>query len=315
MSDDALAYRPGTRSDSAATFPIAERALHQAAVEAGVIPAGSPLSDEEIEASWNRHRSLIEWLDGQPEARMVVAENSSGPVAFARAIRFETIDSLTDLMVDPALQGQGVGRELLAQLWPGDPSPEMGRLLVATGAPRDLSLYTDFGVMPVAGHWHMRQATEEYLQNRSHQLESTEPGVHMLTAERAVMEWKRLEPPALGHERPALHEFFGRDRTCLATMDGDTASALCWVGGKGDIGPAVAASPEALVPVVLAALDRVAKTQEPSHLSVFATTTSWWLLHRLRLCGFRVWWPSWVMCSIPLPGLDRYVPTRPPNLL
>ena len=70
-----------------------------------------------------------------------------------------------------------------------------------------------------------------------------------------------------------------------------------------------------LVPVVLAALDRVAMKQEPESFGVFCTTDSWWLLDRLRRLGFRVHWPSWVMCSVPLPGLDRYVPTRPPRLL
>jgi hypothetical protein len=83
----------------------------------------------------------------------------------------------------------------------------------------------------------------------------------------------------------------------------------------GDIGPAIARSPGELVPVVLAALDRVAMTQEPEHLSVFTTTLAWWLLRRLRTLGFSVYWPSWVLCSVPLPGLDRYVPTRPPHLL
>ena len=313
--ENGLAYRPGTHADISTTFAIAERALHHVAIEGGVLPPDAPLSQDEIESAWDRHRSLIEFIDGQPDARMIVAENGDGPVAFARAVRFGAMDELTDLMVDPALQGRGVGRELLAQLWPGDPSPEMGRLVVATGAPRDLSLYMDFGVMPVAGHWHLRQPTERYLAARSQEIDATEQGVHMLTAERAVMEWKRLEPPALAHERPQLHEFFGRDRTCLATMDGDRASGLCWVSGEGDIGPAVAESPQALIPVVLAALDRVAKIQQPESLGVYVTTTSWWLLHRLRLLGFRVFWPSWVMCSVPLPGLDRYVPTRPPNLL
>ena len=310
-----LAYRAGTRKDAGSTFALAERALHQAAIEVGVLPADAEIGDDAIAASWARHRALIEFLDAQPDARMLVAEDDEGPVAFARAIRFGAMDELTDLMVDPALQGQGVGRELLARLWPGDPSPEMGRLVVATGAPRDLSLYMDFGVMPVAGHWHLRQRTERYLEHRSQEIDVTEPGVHMLTPERAVMEWKRLEPPAISHERPELHEFFGRDRICLATMDGDGATGLCWVSGEGEIGPAVASTPEGLVPLVLAALDRVAKTQEPESLGVYATSTSWWLLHRLRLLGFRVFWPSWIMCSVPLPGLDRYVPTRPPNLL
>ena len=74
-------------------------------------------------------------------------------------------------------------------------------------------------------------------------------------------------------------------------------------------------SAEDLVPVVLAALDRVAKMQEPESLGVFCTTDSWWLLDRLRRLGFRVHWPAWVMSSVPIPGLDRYLPTRPARLL
>ena len=67
--------------------------------------------------------------------------------------------------------------------------------------------------------------------------------------------------------------------------------------------------------LVLAALDRVAKQQEPETFGVFCTTDSWWLLDRLRRLGFQVYWPSWVMSSVPLPGLDRYLPTRPARLL
>ena len=92
-------------------------------------------------------------------------------------------------------------------------------------------------------------------------------------------------------------------------------AALCWVSSDGEIGPAVGNTAGHLVPVILAALDRVAKTQEPELLSVFTTSLSWWLLRRLRTLGFQVFWPSWVMCSVPLPGLDRYVPTRPPHVI
>jgi hypothetical protein len=219
-------------------------------------------------------------------------------------------------MVAPSHQGAGLGRVLLERCWPGAPTPELGRVVVATGAPSDLTLYTNFGVMPVAGHWHLRQRTGSYQEQRS-QEDVTGPGVHVLKPERAVSEWRRLEPPALGQDRQALHEFFARDRTCLASLDAATgeAQALCWVSSEGDIGPAVAAQPGDLVPVVLSALDRVAMTQEPDYLSVYASTLSWWLLRRLRSLGFVVYWPSWVMCSEPLPGLDRYMPTRPPHLL
>jgi hypothetical protein len=77
----------------------------------------------------------------------------------------------------------------------------------------------------------------------------------------------------------------------------------------------VGAWPKDLTPVLVAALDRVARAQEPDRLSVFTTTIAWPLLARLRRLGFGVWWPSWIMSSVPLPGLDRYAPTRPPHLL
>ena len=79
--------------------------------------------------------------------------------------------------------------------------------------------------------------------------------------------------------------------------------------------PGVGENPEDLVPVVLAALDRVAKMQEPETFGVFCTTAAWWLMDRLRRLGFKVHWPAWIMSSVPLPGLDRYLPTRPVRLL
>jgi hypothetical protein len=227
------------------------------------------------------------------------------------------MDELTELWVAPSHAGLGVGRALLERCWPESPTPELGRVVLGIGRPADLTLYTQFGVMPVSGHWHMRHRTEEYLERRSQEIDAPPTEVHALTPERAVAEWKRLEPSAIGHERPLLHEFFGRTRTCLATMDGPRkeATALCWVSADGDIGPAVGEEAQDLVPVVLAALDRVAMMQEPESIGVFCTTDSWWLLDRLRRLGFRVHWPGWVMSSVPVPGLDRYLATRPARLL
>jgi GNAT superfamily N-acetyltransferase len=312
-----LRYRDGSVSDLETTYGLSAQAMHDSGKRQGVIPTAADLTGGAIRALWTRNRSLVEYIASQPDGRYVIAEDDEGPVGFARTVRFDGMEELTELMVRPGHQRQGIGRRLLEIVWPGDPTPELGRVVVAGGAAADLSLYTEFGVMPVAGHWHMRQRTETYLGRRSQEIDTTDPGVHVLKADRAVAEWKRLEPGAVGHDRPSLHEFFGRDRTCLATMDPVTgeATALCWVSSEGEIGPAVAASPGQLVPVVLAALDRVAMTQEPEHLSVFTTTLSWWLLRRLRTLGFSVYWPSWILCSIPLPGLDRYVPTRPAHLL
>jgi hypothetical protein len=226
------------------------------------------------------------------------------------------MDEMAELWVAPSHRGRGVSRGLLERCWPKSPTRELGRLAVAVGRPADLTLLTQFGVMPVSGHWHMRHRVDQYLENRAQELDTAEPGVHVLTPERAVDEWRRLEPGAIGHDRHALHEFFGRTRNCLATMNGEGhATALCWVSGRGEIGPGVGQNPEDLVPVVLAALDRVAKMQEPESFGVHCTTAAWWLMDRLRGLGFRVFWPAWIMSSVPLPGLDRYLATRPVRLL
>ncbi len=311
-----LTFRDGGPSDMAATFALSERAMHEVAQRQGVVATDQGLTDTDVDRDWSRQRSFLEWAAAQPGC-YVIAEAGDEIVGFGRTVQIGGREQLTELMVAPEHQGAGLGRKLLERCWPGDPAPEMGRVCVALGTPDNLSLYTEFGVMPIAGHWHMLQRTEQYREQRSLEIDSTEPGVSMLKGDRAAGEWKRLEPAALGYDRSALHDFFGRDRVCLASMDVEAgnARALCWVSNKGEIGPAVGATTEDLVPVVLAALDRVAVTQEPEYLRLFCTTTSWWLLRRLRGLGFQVFWPAWVMSSVPIPGLDRYVPAMPPQLL
>jgi GNAT superfamily N-acetyltransferase len=311
-----LWFREGGFDDLRATFEVAQVAVSDTARRMGVRQAGLP-TPQEVEREWARHRGLLEFIATELDGRYWVCEDQGAVVGYGRVCRFGAMEELTELMVLPGHQGKGIGRALLERCWPGDPTPDVGRVVVAAGAPADLSLYSRFGVMPTTGHWHLQASTAEYEESRSHEIDATEPGVHALEAGRAVEEWNRLEPPAIGHRRPKLHEFFSRNRTCLATMDESTGRAigLCWVGSHCDIGPAVAATPEELVPVLLAALDRVAKTKEPATISLFCATDSWWVLRRLRGLGFRVHWPSWVMASLPLPGLDRYLPTRPPHLL
>ncbi|MGH2763732.1 MAG: GNAT family N-acetyltransferase [Thermoleophilaceae bacterium] len=312
-----LAFRDGGPGDLRATFELGEAAWDASSRQWGRLPPDHHRRADELDAQWRRERPLIEFISAQPDGCFVICEDGDELVGYARVARFGAMDELTELWVAPSHAGQGVGHGLLERCWPQSPSPELGRVVLGLGMPADLSLFTDFGVMPVSGHWHLRHNADEYEERRSLELDLAEPSVHALTAERAVTEWKRLEPPAIGHERPRLHDFFARTRTCLATIDAGRgqAVALCWVSFDGEIGPAVAEEPEHLVPVVLAALDRVAKQQEPETFGVFCTTDSWWLLDRLRRLGFQVHWPSWVMCSVPLPGLDRYLPTRPARLL
>lgn len=309
-----LTFREGHASDLQAVFELGEDARGASRRERGRVAAGD---EAELHAEWERERPLVKFLAGQSDSSFWVAEEDGEIAGYVLVAHFDTMDELVELWVAPAHAGRGIGRALLERAWPDSPSPELGRVVVSLGLPADLTLFTEFGVMPVSGHWHMRHRVDQYLEQRAQELDAAEPDVHGLTPDRAVEEWKRLEPKAIGHERPLLHEFFGRTRSCLATMDAESgqASGLCWVSSEGEIGPAVGESPGDLVPVLLAAFDRVAKLQEPETIGVFCTTDSWWLLDRLRRLGFTVHWPAWIMSSVPLPGLDRYLPTRPPRIL
>jgi GNAT superfamily N-acetyltransferase len=313
-----LLFREGRSGDLRPTFALAGRSSIETAHSGGSPPAGSEGEESSLEEEWRRQRPLLEFIAAQPDGSFWVCESGEEIVGYARVSRFGEMDELGELAVSPEHAGRGVGRGLLERCWPKSPTRELGRVVITPGTPADLSLYTGFGVMPVAGHWQLRHRPDEYLERRSLELvDASEPSVHALTGDRAVTEWKRLEPSAIGHERPRLHDFFGRTRNCLASMDGEggQALALCWVSPDAEIGPAVGATPEHLVPVVLAALDRVAKAQEPATLGIHCTTDSWWLLDHLRRLDFRVSRASWVMSSVPLPGLDRYLPTRPALLL
>ena len=312
-----LSFRPGGPGDLRAVFLLGESAWDASRRSRGLLAPEEGRDAGELEEEWQRSRDFFEFVAAQPDGSFWVGEEDDQIVAYTRVARFGEMDELTELWVEPSHAGQGVGRALLERVWPESPTPELGRVVVTLGTPVDLSLYTEFGVMPVGGHWHLVRRAEPYLEQRAFETDAAGPSVHGLTATRAVEEWKRLEPAAVGHERPLLHEFFGRTRSSLALLDQDSglARALCWVSATGEIGPAVAETAEELVPVILAALDRVAKLQEPDVLNIFCTTDSWWLLDRLRRLGFRVRWPSWIMSSVPLPGLDRYVPTAPPRLL
>ena len=312
-----LSFREGRASDLRATFELGEAALDASRKDRGLLPREHQRPEDDLADRWERERGMLEFIVAQPDGSYLICEDEDEMVGYTRIARFGQMDELTELWVAPSHSGLGVGRALLERCWPESPTPDLGRVVLGIGRPADLTLYTQFGVMPVSGHWHMRHRSEEYLERRSQEIDAVPLPVHMLTSERAVAEWKRLEPPAIGHERPLLHEFFGRTRTCLATIDPERGEArgLCWISSDGDIGPAVGEVAQDLVPVVLAALDRVAKSMEPESVGVFCTTDSWWLLDRLRRLGFRVHWPGWVMSSVPLPGLDRYLATRPARLL
>ncbi len=309
-SSEARLFREGNPGDLRATFDLAQLALRELRGRMGPVP-GQVAPSAEPDELWARRRPLAEFIAAQDGCTWI-CETDDEILGFARVVRFDGMEQLCELFVHPEHQGEGIGRGLLARCWPDPPTPDLARVVVATGAPADLTLYTGFGVMPANGRLRLVLRTERYVESRLRERDAAEPAVHVLEGERALGEWRRMEEEVVGHSRRSLQDFFARERTCLATMgDHGRATALCWVSSDRDIGPGIAVSAEDLVPVVLTALDRVAKMHEPEELTVPCTATSWWLLRRLRMLGFRIVWPGWVLCSVPLPELYRYLPMDP----
>jgi predicted N-acetyltransferase YhbS len=167
-----LTFRDGGTSDLPDTFALAQHAMHDAARRQGFTQSVHELSDADIRADWLRQRSFVEWIAAQDGGCYVVAENGDEVVGYGRTVQIGDMVQLTELMVKPDQQGAGLGRRLLERCWPGAPTPDLGRIVVAAGAPSDLTLYTNFGVMPVAGHWHLRQRADNYREARSQEDET-----------------------------------------------------------------------------------------------------------------------------------------------
>jgi N-acetylglutamate synthase-like GNAT family acetyltransferase len=252
-------------------------------------------------------------MAAQPGGRYWICEGPKHLAGYARVVTLGKVDQLTELMVAPDDQGSGIGRALLEHCFDEHRTGQLPRLVVATGAPRDLTLYTDFGFMPIAGHWHMRQSSDDYTAQRR-RAGGQGSVASVLSTRQALEAWQRLEPSVMGSFRLPLHEFFCSTRTCLA-VDDDGGLAVCWVGTDGEIGPAVADCEQLLARVVVAALDWVAALNHVESLSVFCTSAAHVLIRELRLLGFSVYWPSWIMSSLALGRLETYLPTRPPHLL
>lgn len=307
-----IAYREGGVDDLRATFAISAHAVHDTATRLGVL-RGPPPSEAQIEAEWQGQRDVLEFLAQDVPGSYWICDDGRRPVGYARVARVGGVEQLTELMVLPSHHRRGIGRALLERCWERTPRPGELRLVLAAGAPADLTLYSRFGVMPASGHWHLRGPASAFRDRRRF---SPPARVTVLAPERAVESWDSLEPAVVGHGRRALHDFLARTRECvaLASADGE-ARALCWVGPGGDVGPAIAATPAELTSTVLGALDRVASAAPGRELALYCTTANRDLLGELRRGGLAVHWPGWVMSSAPLPQLDRYLPMRPPHLL
>lgn len=140
-----IAFRPGTLEDSFAVFEVFVQAVTDLGQRMGieVISGGyDPAAREEM---WGRRRPLFKHLANTAES-FWLAENDGEVVGYGRAILRDGIRELTEFFVLPGQQSAGVGRELMARVFPRDGAKR--RVIIATQDMRALARYLKTGVYP-----------------------------------------------------------------------------------------------------------------------------------------------------------------------
>lgn len=133
-----ITFRPGTPADTRATFDIFLKTFLDLSLRLGT-PAITNGDDPNVIAGlWDARRSLFEHLTLTAE-RFVIAENHGRPVGYGRAILRDGVRELTEFFVLPGEQSAGIGRDLLARVFPADGA--IRRTVIATTDSRAQARY------------------------------------------------------------------------------------------------------------------------------------------------------------------------------
>ena len=239
-----LTFREGTARDLAATFALAERALHEVAKRQGVMPEGVELTEAAIRSHWLAQRNMVEFLAAQPGQPLLDRrERRQARRASRASSRFGGMEELTELMVDPEYQREGVGRALLDRVWPGDPTPDIGRVVVATGAsgrphalPRLRRHARHRPLAPARAHGALPRAARAGASTRASRTRTCSPrSARARSGSGSSRSRSPTSAPRCTSSSRATARASRRSRP-----DGH-ATGLCWVSSHGEIGPAVGA--------------------------------------------------------------------------
>ena len=136
-------YRQGTIEDSQAVFHIFIKALIDLGERTNVMPITGGNDPHVLESLWQRRRSMFEFL-AREAYQYWVAESEGEIVGYARSIRFNGLQELSEFFVSPGQQSSGIGSELISRAFPE--ADAHYRTIVATLDERALYRYLKSGV-------------------------------------------------------------------------------------------------------------------------------------------------------------------------
>ena len=312
-----LTFREGRASDLEAAYGLGERALGSVPRDRGLIgPCTRRGRTEDSSASALAHeRPLLEFMTA-PAGRLLPRRRGRRRDRRLRARRALSRHGRDGRAVGRARRTRAgaSARGLLERCW-----PELADARARPGRGRG-----GRARRPDAVHRVRRHAGERPLAHappggpvpRAPRAGGRRRPSPAFTCSRPTARWRSgsaSSRPRSATSASALHEFFGRTRNCLATVDDDGPRHRALLGER-PRRDRTGGGEEPRGPRARWCWPRSTawrRCRSRRRFGVHFTTAAWWLMDRLRRLGFRVHWPAWIMSSVPLPGLDRYLATRP----
>jgi ribosomal protein S18 acetylase RimI-like enzyme len=195
-SNPAVTFRPGTPDDSYQVFYVFEKSLADLGRRLGSTAPMSIADPEALAKMWRRRQSLYEHLARAAE-HFWVAEQHKQIVGFARSVCHDGLRELTELFILPEAQSGGIGRELMARVFPTEGAPH--RSIIASADIRAQQLYLKAGVYPRFPIYYFGRAPEKVAV-------ATDLMIEPATATPETLEIiSRLDKAIVGHRRETNH--------------------------------------------------------------------------------------------------------------
>jgi GNAT superfamily N-acetyltransferase len=218
---------------------------------------------------------------------------------------------LAELFISPALQGQGIGGELLKRaLQHADTAGAAHKALITFTFNRvSQGLYIRHGLFPRLPVYMFGAAREAVMARlpgdrlRSIRIENTAAHSAALAA---------IDLSALGVSRAKHHAFLAGDAATKGFLlyDGSDCVAYAYVNQGGHVGPFAVARADAAGPAFVTGLHRAAESGA-AQLSAFIPGTSEAVLKIAAGHGMRITFPMVLMSSDAFGDWSRYLPRNP----
>lgn len=299
-----VTFRPGSLEDSYTVFYLFEETLADLFRQLGLKERTSWSDPAVLEKMWQERRSLYEHL-ARTADHFWLAERDGEAIGFARSIRRGSVQELTEFFVRPGEQSAGIGRELLARVFPEEGAEY--RSIIATTLPGAQVRYLKAGVYPRFPIYYFGREPETV--NITTDLEF-EP---ISNAPETLATLGTLDETILAHRRDVDHTWLLSDRQGYVYYRDGRPVGYGYVGLR--------SGPFALLdandfPAVLAHAEGEVAGQGHQHFGLEVPMVNQTVVDYVLMRGFRMdQFMAVYMCDKPFGKFENYLITSPPFIL